>query len=107
MMVPKQKIVDGLGEFMRLDLFPAMPDGMAKFAANMVLAAFRNNPDGFINSYLPFMKMLGVTEDGSSYDVDSLSTYLREAMAASGSLTIAGFKLDSSDIDKLIGRIRQ
>lgn len=107
MMVPKQKIVDGLGEFMRLDLFPAMPNGIAKLAANMVLAAFRNNPDNFLNAYVPFLKMLGVTEDGSAYDVDSFATYAREAMAASGSVSIAGFKLDSGDIENLIGRIRQ
>lgn len=107
MMVPKERVLNGIGEFMRLDLFPAMPEGMAKFAANMVLAAFRNNPDNFLNSYMPFLKMLGVTEDGSAYDVDSFATYAREAMTASGSLTIAGFKLDSADIENLIGRIRQ
>lgn len=106
MMVPKERVVGGLGEFMRLDLFPAMPDGISKFAANMVLVAFRNKPDSFINQYIPFLKMLGVTEDGSSYDVESFATYAREAMNASGSVTIAGFRLDINDINNLIARIQ-
>lgn len=107
MMIPKDRLVSGLGEWMRLDLFPAMPDGIARFGANMVLASFRANPDNFLNNYMPFLKMLGVvTDDGTSFDVDAFATYAREAMNDTRSFKIAGFTLDTNDINRLIGRLQ-
>lgn len=98
--------MSGLGEFMRLDLFPAIPDGIARFGANMVLASFRANPDNFLNNYMPFLKMLGVVTDDGGFDVDAFAKYAREAISETRSFKVAGFTLDNNDINKLIGRLQ-
>lgn len=101
-----KQLADGVTNFLLNDALPAMPNGVAKFLAYAAVGAMKGrDPVSLIAPYRQMLTAVGILDDAGNVDEQALKAAMDTAFENQPTVSLMGFKFDSTDKDTLYRRL--
>lgn len=107
MRMPLNEAQAVVAEFVDSVLMPAAGGGLRAFSVGFVGALAARQTPTMVEQYLPFGKAIGLVDVDGMLDVDTAIEEARKALMKSGPMTIGGYTVDSTDLDRLAEIMRR